>query len=234
MGRSKPTAVAFMWNLEGKFRKNPSVKADYVKAVQEYIERRHAVPAKGSESESLRSDGSYDCYYLPHLAVIKESSKTTKTRIVFHASAPTSNKLSLNDCLLIGPTIQPDLVEKLIDFRVHPFVFVCDVEKMYRKINMAEKHWNYQLFCPVDLNCVSGRLTALMSWQIYQTAILPHPKLLDLWIALERRRRCFTFSSHLSFHSRLQKDSLAVNCYQRKRSCLIHWVGCSHSLSLQK
>jgi len=48
-------------------------------------------------------------YYLPHHAVFKSSSSTTHTRVVFDDSYRSSNGLSLNDTLLVGPTIQQDL-----------------------------------------------------------------------------------------------------------------------------
>ena len=42
-------------------------------------------------------------YYLPHHAVFKSSSSTTRTRVVFDGSCRSSNGLSLNDTLLVGP-----------------------------------------------------------------------------------------------------------------------------------
>ena len=37
-------------------------------------------------------------YFLPHHAVVKEARLTTKTRVVFDASAKSSTSISLNDC----------------------------------------------------------------------------------------------------------------------------------------
>jgi len=45
-------------------------------------------------------------HYLPHYSVFKSSSSTTRTRVVFDGSCRSSNGLSLNDTLLVGPTIQ--------------------------------------------------------------------------------------------------------------------------------
>ena len=76
-------------------------------------------------------------YFLPHHAVIKENSTTTKTRIVFDASCKTSNNLSLNDILLKGPCIQDDLFDILIRFRFPKYVMCADIEKMYRQIMLS-------------------------------------------------------------------------------------------------
>ena len=45
--------------------------------------------------------------YLPMHGVYKESSSTTKLRVVFDASAQTSTNTSLNDILSVGPTLHP-------------------------------------------------------------------------------------------------------------------------------
>ncbi|XP_062557949.1 uncharacterized protein LOC134222816 [Armigeres subalbatus] len=71
---------------------------------------------------------------LPHHPVFKESSTTTKVRVVFDASCKTSTAVSLNDTLLVGPVIQQPLVNIIIRFRFHVIAFVADVEKMYRQV----------------------------------------------------------------------------------------------------
>ncbi|GJQ66386.1 hypothetical protein Trydic_g8493 [Trypoxylus dichotomus] len=68
-------------------------------------------------------DNTKPCYYLPHHGVFKESSLTTKLRVVFDASAPSSSGFSLNDIQLVGPTIQDDLFSILIRFRQHTYMF---------------------------------------------------------------------------------------------------------------
>lgn len=57
--------------------------------------------------------------FLPHHAVVRETSTTTKQRTVYDASAKSSNGYSLNDRCLIGPTIQPELVDIFIRWRTH-------------------------------------------------------------------------------------------------------------------
>lgn len=81
---------------------------------------------------------------LPHHAVFKEESLTTKQRIVFDASARTSNGRSLNDVLCVGPTLQNDLPAVLLNWRQYQFVFTADIQRMYRCINVHPDDTQYQ------------------------------------------------------------------------------------------
>ena len=92
-------------------------------------------------------------YYLPHHTVFKQSSLTTKLRVVFDGSSKTTNGLSLNDILLVGPNVQQDLFSILLRFRIHKYVLIADIEKMYRQIRVAEGDCHYQRipFCGVIL-----------------------------------------------------------------------------------
>lgn len=83
-------------------------------------------------------------YYLPHHAVIKPESSTTKVRVVFNASCPTTNGTSLNDMLYPGPVLQNDLIILLLKWRFHRYVFNSDIEKMYRQILVNPNDTPYQ------------------------------------------------------------------------------------------
>ena len=64
-------------------------------------------------------------------AVYKASSMTTKVRAVFDASAKSSTGISLNNTLLVGPTVHPLLIDVLLRFRLHPIALTADISKMY-------------------------------------------------------------------------------------------------------
>ncbi|XP_058840546.1 uncharacterized protein LOC131696033 [Topomyia yanbarensis] len=85
-----------------------------------------------------------DCYFLPHHAVYKESSTTTKIRVVFDASAKTTSGLSLNDALGVGPTVQRDLITILLRFCCFPVVLTADIPKMYRQVLIHKDDRKYQ------------------------------------------------------------------------------------------
>ena len=82
-------------------------------------------------------------YYLPHHALIKPESKTTRLRVVFNASSPSSSGKSLNDVLHVGPALQTDLTLLILKWHMFQFVFNADIEKMYRQmyIEPAQKCW---------------------------------------------------------------------------------------------
>lgn len=78
-------------------------------------------------------------YYLPHHAVIRKDKATTKLRVVFDASAHEDGCPSLNDCLLTGPNLNPDLLTILVRFRLHPIAFMADITKAFLQISVAEE-----------------------------------------------------------------------------------------------
>lgn len=139
LGRSRLTAIRYQEQLEKKFERLPEYKKRYVDAMNDYIQSGHAIECPVIDPNRIS-------YYMPHLAVISESSLSTKTRIVFNASSPSSNKKSLNDVIMVGPTIQRDLVDKVVSFRLNDYVFTCDIMKMYRQIRIHEDDWQCQLF----------------------------------------------------------------------------------------
>uniref|UniRef100_A0A0K2TDV5 Putative LOC101744643 [Bombyx mori] n=1 Tax=Lepeophtheirus salmonis TaxID=72036 RepID=A0A0K2TDV5_LEPSM len=71
--------------------------------------------------------------YLPHHAEIKESSSTTKLKIVFDGSMKSHSELSLNDCLLVGPKRPLYLIDLLFKWSLHKTALVSDITKMYSK-----------------------------------------------------------------------------------------------------
>lgn len=88
------------------------------------------------------SNGNY--YYLPHHAVVKETSQTIKVRVVFDASAKTTNGKSLNDILAQGAAIQSELFDVVLRFRYHMLVIIADIEKMFRQVMIHPTERDYQ------------------------------------------------------------------------------------------
>lgn len=133
LGNSLFMATSRFLNVERRLLRDEQLRADYVKFMNEYIKMDHM------ELVIEESPPASRIFYLPHHAVIKTSSLTTKVRVVFDASAKSSSGLSLNDVLMCGPNIQDDLFSILCRFRSHQFVITADVEKMFRQVEIVEK-----------------------------------------------------------------------------------------------
>lgn len=136
LGDSFTIAKKRFLNLENKFLKNPDLFIEYKKFIQEYVELGHAqyVPL------TLQNYKFENKYFIPHLCVIREASVSTKLRVVYDASCPSSSGFSLNDICLKGYQVQPDLFDILCRFRFYPCVFTTDIKKMYRQILINPEH----------------------------------------------------------------------------------------------
>ena len=53
---------------------------------------------------------------------------------MFDASSPSSTGTSLNDMMLVGPTVHSSLWEVLLRFRLHRVAITADVSRMYRAV----------------------------------------------------------------------------------------------------
>lgn len=140
LGDSRSTAVSCLIQMEKRFMKNKLLEQRYTEYMRNLLEAGHMelVP-----KERLKLPAS-DVFYLPHHAVLKESSTTTKLRVVFDASRKSSTGVSLNEKLLVGPRIQDELYSILIRWRKHEFCFIADAEKMFRQIKLNANHRDFQ------------------------------------------------------------------------------------------
>ena len=140
LGTSKSRAIKRLKSLESKFRKDRDFKDGYSRVISDYLQQGHAEQVPEDQIENPQT------FYLPHHGVTKESSNTTKLRVVFDASAKSSNHKSLNDVLLIGPNIQSNLYSILLRFRQHKIAVTADISQMYRQILVHPEHHDYQRF----------------------------------------------------------------------------------------
>ena len=86
-------------------------------------------------------------FYFPLKPAKRESTETTKLRIVYDASSkPTKNSTSLDDCLATGPPLQNLMWDILIISRFKP-IFLCgDIEKVFLQIRIRESEKNVLRF----------------------------------------------------------------------------------------
>ena len=117
----------FIMNSVRKLQKQPTLKKQYVEFMTEYSDLGHMV--RITEEQAMKHTPRY---YIPHHAVLKDNSITTKLRVTFDASCKTSTGISLNDCLMVGPTLQQDLFSILLRFRTFQYAITVDITRMYR------------------------------------------------------------------------------------------------------
>ncbi|KAF2878905.1 hypothetical protein ILUMI_27265 [Ignelater luminosus] len=139
LGDTKQVAIKRFLTLERKFSRDNNLKRTYSEFMSQYVEMGHM-----TKINEDHLSGNNTVYYLPHHPVEKQSSVTTKLRVVFNASQPSTSGKSLNDMLLVGPNIQDDLFAILIRFSRHTYVIKADIAKMYRQINVEDSQRDLQ------------------------------------------------------------------------------------------
>ena len=157
LGESRMQAVRRFLSLERSLRAKNQFK-DFATVMEEYMKLGHAEVVPDTDSRK-----SSNCvFYLPMHAVHKEHSTTTKIRAVFDASAKSSTGVSLNDALLVGPTVHPPLIDVLLQFRFHRIALTADVSKMYRAVELTQSDRDLHRFVwrstPTD-NLTDYRMT---------------------------------------------------------------------------
>ncbi|CAG7720501.1 unnamed protein product [Allacma fusca] len=126
LGFSRDLAVRRLMHLERRLKSNPTLRDEYVKVLREYQDLGHMEKVPMNDVRENLST-----YYMPHHCVIKESSTTTRVRVVFDASAKTTSGISLNERCMVGPKTQDDLIAILLRFRLWAVAITTDVRKMY-------------------------------------------------------------------------------------------------------
>ncbi|XP_030746816.1 uncharacterized protein LOC115875488 [Sitophilus oryzae] len=139
LGNSVNVAIKRFSSLEKKLERDNELKEMYHAFIREYLSLGHM-----SRVYSDKEINEPVAYYLPHHAVIKKTSLTTKLRVVFDASAPTNTGVSLNNQLMVGPKLQDDIFDILVRLRKYAVIITADVEKMFRQVWVAEEDQDLQ------------------------------------------------------------------------------------------
>ena len=123
-----------------KLQKEPAILEQYDSVITEQI-------SSGVIEKVSDEDEPVAVHYIPHLAVIRKQAKTTKLRIVYDASAKSSKtSVSLNECLLKGPSLNPLLFHILLRFREKRTALVGDIEKAFLNVEVYEADRNFLRF----------------------------------------------------------------------------------------
>lgn len=136
IGDTKKMATRRFGYLERRFAREPELRVEYVAVMRELQALNHMAPADPIDGR--------EHYYMPHHPIIKPSRTTTKVRVVMDATAKSSNGVSLNENLQVGPRLQQDLLRILLRFRSFRVAVGADIEKMFRQILVHQDDRRYQ------------------------------------------------------------------------------------------
>lgn len=112
------TAELRFFSLERRLQQDSDLRDKYTNFMRECKDMDHM---KITPSQPLPNQ---PYYYIPH--------HPKKFRVVFDASAKTTNGKSLNDFQLPGPKIQPDLYDTILRFRRNKLAISADIAKMFK------------------------------------------------------------------------------------------------------
>ena len=127
-----------------QLRQDPQKYRRYDQEILRFVQDGYAAEVDVSAAAgSSDIDGS--CF-MPHHEVITRSDSTEKWRIVFDCSAKAKGATSLNQHLLPGPNLNPDLVKLLLNFRLHTVAVSADITEAYMRIGVSPNDQPYFRF----------------------------------------------------------------------------------------
>ena len=120
-------ACSRLKNTEKRLLRQPIVGQEYNQIIASYLDKGYIHKINETDKEPPI------VWYLPHFPVCRSERTTTKTRIVFDASAKFQGT-PLNEELYAGPKLQNGLFDVLLRFSRFPVAVACDVSEMYLQI----------------------------------------------------------------------------------------------------
>ena len=139
-----------------KLKKSPEDLKTYDDVIQQQLKDGIVEPVPENP------DGKH-VHYLPHHAVIRREAETTKLRIVYDCSAKERKyDKSMNDCLHIGPPLQPLLYDILIRFRMYPVALLGDIQQAFLQIKVDKEDRDAMRFLwPKDVSKADSEIQEL-------------------------------------------------------------------------
>ena len=129
---NKELALARLRSTTRKLEKMGKLE-EYNKIMQDQID-------EGKLEEKPEQQTGDIIHYITHQAVIREDAESTKMRIVYDCSARQNTEIpSLNDCLEIGPPLQPLIFDILLQNRMNKYCILADIQKAFLQIRLDEK-----------------------------------------------------------------------------------------------
>lgn len=151
MADNRKVALSRLHGLVKRLSPNDEAMRAYDKAIRQYEVDGHAEKVEDAPYCTQH------LYYMPHREVIRETSTTTRLRVVFDASSHASGACSLNEQLEKGPNLNADLFKVLIRFRLFAIGITADVQKAFLQISIREEDRDALRFLWFEGLPMSGR-----------------------------------------------------------------------------
>ncbi|XP_059352987.1 uncharacterized protein LOC130690708 [Daphnia carinata] len=165
---NRSMALSRLFQIERRFKRDPSYATRYDDVIQEYINLGHArlLSTEEAKGRTLNTN------YMPHHGVQSATSLTTKTRVVFDGSAECEGT-SLNKNLLRGPNYLLNLLGIILRFRKHQIPISSDIEKMYHQVLVPEEDQDAFRFLYRSPNSTTSPLTYRMTVHVFGAVSSP-------------------------------------------------------------
>ncbi|GFW35054.1 integrase catalytic domain-containing protein [Trichonephila clavipes] len=121
-------------SLTRRFIRDPTLYIQYSEILKEYESQGIIERVLETEKPTVRA-----VFYLPHQAVFRQESLTTKMRIVFDASSHEDGQPSLNDCIWSGGNLNPNIFHLIISFRLNTIAITADIERAFLQISLRDE-----------------------------------------------------------------------------------------------
>ena len=140
-------SLSRLQSLLKSLRSNPEMYKEYDEIIRDQ-EKKGVIERVESLSETGKVG---NIHYLPHQPVKRQDALTTKLRVVFDASSKGNLSLpSLNECVYVGPSMVPAIVDILLRFRSFKVGLAADIEKAFLNIGVKKEQRDLMRFLWVN------------------------------------------------------------------------------------
>ncbi|XP_052752341.1 uncharacterized protein LOC128200981 [Galleria mellonella] len=140
LGDSQTLAINLLQQMEKRFLHKPEFRSQYSNFMDEYLSHEHMEMIPENELNTNKN-----IYYLPHHAVLRPLSLSTKLRVVFDGSVEPANEKSINNELFIGPHLLQNIRYFITRWKQHKICLFVDIQKsIHRHILVSKKDIDLQ------------------------------------------------------------------------------------------
>ncbi|XP_052750376.1 uncharacterized protein LOC128200575 [Galleria mellonella] len=140
LGNSQTLAINRLQQMEKRFLHKPEFRSQYSNFMDEYLSHEHMEMIPENELNTNKN-----IYYLPHHAVLRPLSLSTKLRVVFDGSVEPAIEKSINDELFIGPHLLQNIRYFITRWKQHKICLFVDIQKsIHRQILVSKKDIDLQ------------------------------------------------------------------------------------------